>query len=407
MTMEFHSLPPLSLYVHLPWCVEKCPYCDFNSHKAPGEIPADDYVAALTSDLDHALPDVWGRSLQTIFIGGGTPSLFPPKAIGRLLSNIRARFNPAPDIEVTLEANPGTLEAASFAGFRDAGVNRLSLGIQSFDDDMLAALGRIHGAAEAQRAIDRAFAAGFDGVNIDLMYGLPGQSIDAALADLQAAIAAGPGHLSWYELTLEPNTVFWSRPPNLPDDDARADMEDAGFERLRAAGYQRYEVSAWARHDDLRCQHNLNYWYFGDYLGIGAGAHGKLTLPAAGAIERTARVKAPAGYLARAPKGEAVAHRRRLSAADAASEFFLNALRLPAGFDPALFTERTGVPLAWLERELASAEGDGLITRDLGRIRPTARGLSLLNDLLARLDEGTRAWRSGREKVGRIPVVTR
>lgn len=404
--MQLQTLPPLSLYIHLPWCVQKCPYCDFNSHTAPAEIPADAYVAALTADIDHALPEVWGRSLTSVFIGGGTPSLFPPRAIARLLSNVRARFNPAPDIEVTLEANPGTLEAARFGEFRAAGINRLSVGVQSFADEMLARLGRIHDGRAARDAVEAALAAGFDSVNIDLMYGLPGQSPAAAMADLDTALELAPDHVSWYELTLEPNTVFWSRPPaDLPDTDAKADIEDAGFERLRAAGYQRYEISAWALGEQLRCQHNLNYWYFGDYLGIGAGAHGKITHPEPARIERTARVRAPASYLERSPRGEAVAHRQTLQAADAASEFLLNALRLPAGFEPDLLTERTGVPLSWLATPLAAAEADGLLERSFERIRPTPRGLQLLNDLLARFEAETATWRSGRERIARIPVV--
>lgn len=405
--MEFHALPPLSLYLHLPWCISKCPYCDFNSHVAPGELPVDDYVAALIADIDHGLPEVWGRSLASIFIGGGTPSLFPPRAIARLLSQVRARFNPAPDIEVTLEANPGTMEAERFAGFRDAGVNRLSLGVQSFDDRMLAALGRIHDGTAAHAAAQAALAAGFDAVNLDLMYGLPGQTLSDAMRDLDTAIALGPAHVSWYELTLEPNTVFWSRPPSLPDGDSKADIEDSGAQHLGAAGYERYEISAWARSAHLRCRHNLNYWRFGDYLGIGAGAHGKLTLAGEAAIERTARVRSPASYLERAPVGDAVSHRQRLTPADAAFEFLLNALRLPQGFESALFAERTGMPLAAVSRPLAAAEADGLLERDVDCIRPTARGLAFLNDLLARFEVETSQWRSGRERIARIPVVAR
>jgi len=405
--MAFTSLPPLSLYVHLPWCAKKCPYCDFNSHAAPAEIPAEAYVDALLADLDQALPTVWGRPLASVFMGGGTPSLFPPAAIRRLLSAIRARFNPAPDIEITLEANPGTLEAGRFAAFREAGVNRLSLGIQSFDDAMLTALGRIHDGATAHAAAHSALAAGFDSINLDLMYGLPEQGPDAAMQDLDIALGLGPAHISWYELTLEPNTVFWSHPPRLPDTDSKADIEATGSEHLVGAGFARYEISAWARSPTERCQHNLNYWHFGDYLGIGAGAHGKLTLAEEGAIERQARVRAPDKYLERAPAGRAIASRQRLTAADAACEFLLNALRLPAGFEPALFTERTAIPLAWLEAPLAAAEADGLLIRGTDNIRPSGRGLAFLNDLLAYFEEATAAWRTGRERIARIPVVTR
>lgn len=403
--MDRNSPPPLALYIHLPWCVAKCPYCDFNSHTAPAEIPAEEYVDALLADLDHSRPAVWGRVLETIFIGGGTPSLFPPAAIGRLLAAVRARFDTAPDIEVTLEANPGTLDADRFAAFREAGVNRLSLGVQSFNDAMLGALGRIHDAAAAHTAAHRALAAGFTGINVDLMYGLPGQDVAGAMADLDTALALAPAHVSWYELTLEPNTVFWSRPPALPDDDTRADIEAAGTARLEAAGYQRYEISAWASGTANQCRHNLNYWRFGDYLGIGAGAHSKLTFPAEAAIERQTRVRAPAKYLARAPQGAAIAQRQQLSAADAAFEFLLNALRLPAGFERAQFTARTGVELATLEQPLAAAETDGLLLRDGERIRPSARGMCFLNDLLLRFEEATAAWRSGHERINRIPVV--
>ncbi|MDX1609270.1 MAG: radical SAM family heme chaperone HemW [Halofilum sp. (in: g-proteobacteria)] len=403
--MEFHVNPPLTLYVHLPWCVKKCPYCDFNSHEARGELPIERYLEALASDLQQELPDVWGRPLEAVFIGGGTPSLFPPEAIERLLSAVRAYFNPDPEIEITLEANPGTLEAGRFEGFRAAGVNRLSLGIQSFDDERLRALGRIHDATEARAAIEATRAAGFDSFNLDLMYALPGQDIDAALADLDAALAWEPPHLSWYQLTLEPNTVFWSRPPALPDADAAADIESAGLECLAAAGLARYEVSAFARAPEWRCRHNLNYWRFGDYLGIGAGAHGKLTLAAAGAIERRAKVRAPQAWLERADGPERIASRRRLSAGDAAFEFLLNALRLVDGFEPGLFAERTGVPLAWLERPLASAEADGLLERDPQRIRPTPRGLDFHNDLLARFGTEIERWGAGREAAAGLRIV--
>ena len=397
------TLPPLGLYVHLPWCVAKCPYCDFNSHTAPARLPTREYTCALLADLDHALPQLAGRRPRSIFIGGGTPSLFPAADIERLLTGIRDRLQLAADVEITLEANPGTLAAGRFRAFRDAGVNRLSLGIQSFDDTMLAALGRIHDGAGGHRAAETALAAGFDSVNLDLMYGLPGQTVAAAMADLETALALAPDHLSWYELTLEPNTVFWSRPPALPDSDTTADIEAAGSTRLRRAGYERYEVSAWARAPAQRCRHNLNYWSFGDYLGIGAGAHGKLT--DAAAITREARVRAPDKYLQRAPRGAAIAERRCLSSADAAFEFLLNALRMPAGFAIADFEARTGVALAALEPALTAAQDDGLLVRTATAVRPTEPGLTYLNDLLARLDTAIERWRSGRERIARIPVA--
>lgn len=399
------ELPPLGVYVHLPWCAKKCPYCDFNSHAAPAELPAEAYVDALLADLDHALPGVQGRVPTSVFIGGGTPSLFPPDAIARLLAGLAERLALPAATEITLEANPGTVEAGRFEAFRAAGVNRLSLGIQSFADDALAALGRIHDGAAARAAAERALAAGFDSVNLDLMYGLPDQSLDAAIDDLATALALAPDHVSWYELTLEPNTVFWSRPPRLPDDDARADIEAAGADRLAAAGFSRYEISAWARAPALRCRHNLNYWHFGDYVGIGAGAHGKITDPETGAIVREARIRSPDKFLARAPAGEAVASRRVLAPADAACEFLLNALRLPDGFPADLFAARTGLALAWLEAPMASAEADGLLVRDGGRIRPSARGLAFLNDLLLRFEAATSAWHSPRDRLARIPVV--
>ena len=403
--MEFHANPPLTLYVHLPWCVKKCPYCDFNSHEAPGEVPYERYIDALAADLEQELPDVWGRPIEAVFIGGGTPSLFPPRAIERLLSIVRMYLNPAPDIEVTLEANPGTVEAERFRGFREAGVNRLSLGIQSFDDAALARLGRVHDAAAAHAAVETAIAAGFDRINLDLMYALPEQDTAAAMRDLDTALDLGVGHVSWYQLTLEPNTVFWSRPPTLPDNDAVADIEAAGHARLHAAGFHRYEISAWARDRERRCEHNLNYWQFGDYLGIGAGAHGKRTVPARGAIERTNKVRAPQPYLERAAGPERVAHARRLSAADAALEFMLNALRLPDGFHAADFDARTGVPLRWLERPLATAEADGLLGRDAERVWPTARGLAFHNDLVARIAGETETWGTGREAALDLPIV--
>jgi putative oxygen-independent coproporphyrinogen III oxidase len=369
-------LPPLALYVHIPWCVRKCPYCDFNSHERAGALPESEYVERLLRDLEELLPSVWGRRLVSVFIGGGTPSLFSPEAIDRLLAGVRARMRLDPDAEVSLEANPGTVEAARFAGYREAGVNRISIGIQSFHDGMLAALGRIHGADEARRAIDAALAS-FDNVNVDLMYGLPAQTLEMAQADIAEAAGRVP-HVSAYQLTLEPNTVFWSRPPSLPEHDACADMQLAVEETLAASGYEHYETSAFAR-PGRRCQHNLNYWEFGDYLGIGAGAHGKLSF--ADRVSRHSRIKQPRDYL---QAEDTKAEERVLAAKELPLEFMLNALRLVEGFNPSLFTERTGLPLPVVEPELARAEQDGLLERDWRRIRPSARGRRFLNELLER-----------------------
>ncbi|OGA72316.1 MAG: YggW family oxidoreductase [Betaproteobacteria bacterium RIFCSPLOWO2_12_FULL_65_14] len=368
------ALPPLALYVHIPWCVRKCPYCDFNSHERAGALPEQEYVARLMRDIEESLPSVWGRRVVSVFIGGGTPSLFSPESIDALLSGARARLALEPDAEITLEANPGTVEAARFRGFREAGVNRISIGVQSFDDRMLGALGRIHSGLEALRAIEAA-AACFDNVNIDLMYALPGQSAAMARADLQQAIRLGVPHVSAYQLTIEPNTVFWSRPPALPEHDAAADMQLALEDLLGAAGYQHYETSAFAR-PARRCRHNLNYWQFGDYLGIGAGAHGKVSF--ADRVTRHARAKQPAEYM----KADAQPQESVVAAGELPFEFMLNALRLVEGFAPALFTERTGLPITVVERELEAAEARGLLERDWKRIRPSVRGRRFLNELL-------------------------
>jgi oxygen-independent coproporphyrinogen-3 oxidase len=371
-------LPPLSLYVHLPWCVRKCPYCDFNSHEAHGALPEDAYVDALLADLAVAAPAAAGRELATIFIGGGTPSLFPAAAIGRLLDGVRRALPEAGDAEVTLEANPGTAEAARFRGYRDAGVNRLSIGVQSFDPRQLRALGRIHDEREARGAVELALAS-FRRVNLDLMYALPGQSPEDALADAEAALASGASHLSFYQLTIEPNTVFFSRPPPLPAEEEAAAIEDAVHARLAEAGFGRYEVSAWAR-PGQECRHNLNYWRFGDYLGIGAGAHAKLTAPD-GRVTRESRTRAPADYLRRAATG-ALAESRTVAPAELPFEFMMNALRLPGGFPEKLFTERTGLPLSAAEPGLTTAIDRGLLERTRGELRPTPLGLRFLNDLV-------------------------
>ena len=369
-------LPPLALYVHIPWCVRKCPYCDFNSHERGGELPEREYVARLIQDLEAMLPSVWGRRLVSVFIGGGTPSLFSPEAIDELLAAVRARLPLEPGAEVTLEANPGTVEAARFAGFRSAGVNRISLGIQSFDDAKLAALGRIHSAAEARRAVDAALAS-FDNVNLDLMYGLPGQSLEAATADIRQAIACGVPHVSAYQLTIEPNTVFYSQRPKLPAHDVSADMQLAIEGALAAAGYEHYETSAFAR-PGQRCRHNLNYWQFGDYLGIGAGAHGKVSFP--DRVTRHERIKQPAQYL----NSAATVSERVVPVGELPFEFMLNALRLVEGFPVTLFQERTGLSPLVIQRNLERAERDGLLEHDWQRVRPSARGRLFLNELLER-----------------------
>jgi len=376
---RFAALPPLSLYVHIPWCVRKCPYCDFNSHEAGGDPPEGAYVDALLADLEFALPSIWGRRVGSVFIGGGTPSLFSAAAIDRLLAGIRARVPLAPDAEVTLEANPGTFERDRFAGFRAAGVNRLSLGIQSFAPRHLQALGRIHDAAEARAAAEAALAI-FGNVNLDLMYALPQQTLAEAEADAAAALAFGAPHLSFYHLTLEPNTLFHRYPPPLPDDDAAADIEDAVHAAVAAAGYGHYETSAFARAGH-ECRHNLNYWRFGDYLGIGAGAHSKLSLPER--VLRQMRWKQPKQYLHAVGRGAPVQDESTVEKGDIGFEFMLNALRLTGGVAAASFAERTGFPLAIVERELAAAVRRGMLDPDPATLRATPLGRRFLNDLQA------------------------
>ena len=371
--VRLKALPPLALYVHIPWCVRKCPYCDFNSHERAAELPEKEYIQKLMLDLEGMLPSVWGRRLVSVFIGGGTPSLFSPEAIDALLSGVRARLPLEPGAEVTLEANPGTVEAARFRGFRDAGVNRISIGVQSFDAAMLARLGRIHSADEARRAIAAALAA-FDNVNVDLMYGLPGQTAAMARADIEEAARIGVPHVSAYQLTIEPNTVFWSKPPVLPSHDLCADMQLVVEEVLQQQDYQHYETSAFAR-PGRRCRHNLNYWEFGDYLGIGAGAHGKLSFP--DRITRHERIKQPMEYLKGGTAKESTVRVEQIP-----FEFMLNALRLVDGFDATLFGERTGLPLTRIAPQLANAEERGLIERDPRRIAPTEKGRAFLNELL-------------------------
>ncbi len=378
-TLALGALPPLSLYVHLPWCLKKCPYCDFNSHEARSAPPVARYLDALRCDLEAALPLVWGRRVHSVFIGGGTPSLFAPEAIDLLLADVRARLPLEPGCEITLEANPGTFERDRFRGYRAAGVTRLSVGVQSFDDAALAAIGRVHDGAQARAALAEAREA-FDTFNLDLMYALPGQTLAALESDLRTALEFRPPHLSIYHLTIEANTVFAKYPPALPDEDSSFDMLDRIVELTAAHGLGRYEVSAFAR-PGHRCAHNLNYWEFGDYLGIGAGAHGKLSFPHR--VLRQVRVREPERYIAQALAGRAVAQEDEVARKALPFEFMLNALRLKDGFELARFGERTGLPLTAIEAPLAVAEQRGLLARDLQRAWPTARGFDLLSDLQA------------------------
>lgn len=376
------QLPPLALYVHLPWCVRKCPYCDFNSHEARGGVPERAYVSALLNDLESQLPRVWGRRLESIFIGGGTPSLFSPEAIDELLSGIRARLPWRPDLEVTLEANPGTVEHGLFGGYREAGINRLSLGIQSFDRELLGRIGRIHDDRDAYRAIEEARAGGFDNLNLDLMFGLPGQSLQQGLADLQAAVGARPEHISWYQLTLEPNTLFAARPPTLPPEETVDALFTHGQLLLRDEGYTRYEISAYARAGQ-ECRHNRNYWEFGDYLGLGAGAHGKLTDVARGTIDRLLQPRQPEAYL----QDPCSVRVTPIAQRALPFEFMLNALRLTRGVPAALFAERTGLPISILAEARTQALDQGLLEPDPEVLRATDLGLRFLNDLLERFLE--------------------
>nr|WP_024309845.1 radical SAM family heme chaperone HemW [Pseudomonas sp. P818] len=371
-------LPPLALYIHIPWCVRKCPYCDFNSHAAGPTLPEEEYVDALLADLDTDLRHVHGRPLTSIFFGGGTPSLFSDRALGRLLEGVERRVAFAPDIEITLEANPGTFEQAKFKGYRSLGINRLSIGVQSFQEAKLKALGRIHDGNEAIRAADMARTAGFDNFNLDLMHGLPEQSIEDALFDLRTAISQGPTHLSWYQLTMEPNTVFWSQPPVLPEDDLLWDIQEAGQALLAAEGYAQYEVSAYAQ-PGKQARHNLNYWTFGDFLGIGAGAHAKLST-SHGRIQRTWKTRLPKDYLD--PAKAFQAGERTLEADELPFEFLMNVLRLTEGAPAELFTQRTGLPLQQLEQARREAERQGLLQADPARLVATAKGQLFLNDLL-------------------------
>ncbi|HEU0188362.1 MAG TPA: radical SAM family heme chaperone HemW [Gallionella sp.] len=376
--VNFQALPPLSLYIHIPWCVRKCPYCDFNSHEARGGFSEKEYVTALVHDLELALPLIWGRKVYTVFFGGGTPSLLSGESIAEILRNVRMLLPLDLGAEITLEANPGTVEAARFAAYHDAGVNRLSLGIQSFNGAHLQALGRIHNADEARRAIEIA-QQHFDNLNLDLMYALPKQSLEQALQDVQTALAFAPQHLSCYHLTLEPNTLFYRNPPPLPDDDASSDMQSSIEELLAAHGYQHYETSAFAQ-PKRQSRHNLNYWQFGDYLGIGAGAHSKLSFH--DKVIRQARHRQPQAYMEQVAKGTPLQSEHEVGRDELAFEFMMNALRLNQGFDSVLFQERTSLPLLGIRRELEEAERRGLLVRDHQRIAPTQLGQRFLNDLL-------------------------
>ena len=378
----FKTLPPLSLYIHIPWCVRKCPYCDFNSHEATGAAPERRYIDALISDLDHSLPKIWGRRVYSIFFGGGTPSLFSARAIDEILAAVRARVTLDVEAEITLEANPGTFEANKFRGYREAGVNRLSIGIQSFNDQHLTALGRIHNCNEARSAIDIA-QDNFDNINLDVMFALPGaesrQTLEECEQDIDTALSFGANHLSIYHLTLEANTLFHRFPPKLPDDEAAADMQEMIQRKLLVAGYAHYETSAYAR-PGAECRHNLNYWRFGDYLGIGAGAHGKISF--ADRVTREARYKQPSAFMENAVVGTAIQEEKTIARNELAFEFMLNALRLTDGFAVSLFTERTGLPITAITRQLDLAEARGLIVRDITHIQPTEKGQLFLNDLL-------------------------
>jgi len=378
---NFTILPPLSLYIHVPWCVRKCPYCDFNSHKSPDHIPENDYIDALIRDLEQEVPSVWGRTVNSIFIGGGTPSLFSAEAYDRLFSSIRALLPLSPHAEITLEANPGTFEQGRFADYLSLGINRLSIGIQSFNDQSLEALGRIHDKNQAIKAVETAHKVGFENFNLDLMFGLPHQTARTAQYDIDTAIALEPTHISYYQLTIEPNTLFYQQPPTLPDDDPIIDWQIDSQERLANAGYQQYEVSAYAK-DNKQCQHNLNYWQFGDYLGIGAGAHGKITDAAQQSITRRSKQKQPQAFMESAGQASVILTDETISTKDIGFEFMLNALRLTDGFPTPLFYQHAGVPISHIDQALEQAQQQGLLERDIHFIRPTEKGQRYLNNLI-------------------------
>ncbi|WP_455209645.1 radical SAM family heme chaperone HemW [Kaarinaea lacus] len=378
---NFTSQPPLSLYVHFPWCVRKCPYCDFNSHAIKAGIDEQRYIQSLLKDLEQDLPRIWGRRVVSVFMGGGTPSLFSPESIDRLLSELRARVMLHPGAEVTMEANPGTVDYDKFAEFHDAGVNRLSIGVQSFNDAQLQAIGRIHGRKESIKAVETAHDAGFDNINVDLMFALPEQSLQQALEDVATAVALEPAHISFYQLTLEPNTWFYHHPPALPEDEVTWEIQTHSQAYLAKQGFAQYEVSAYAK-NQRHCIHNMNYWQFGDYLGIGAGAHGKITDVNAQRIVRMSKLKQPMDYMKRAGNNQGILSEQELSRKDVGLEFVMNALRLNEGFAPPLFYERTGQPLRIIEAPLRRAKALGLLEWSVERIRPTERGRLYLNELL-------------------------
>lgn len=373
------ELPLLSLYVHIPWCVRKCPYCDFNSHESNGELPETQYIDALLQDFRNAKQYAQGRTLQSIFFGGGTPSLFSAPGYVRLLKGLQEIIPFSVDIEITLEANPGTAEREKFADYRRAGINRLSIGVQSFDDLQLHSLGRIHGSDDARSAIEFAREAGFDNLNIDIMYGLRGQTTASAMRDLKTAIAFEPEHLSWYQLTIEPNTEFYKRPPVLPEDDALIDIQDSGLALLQTNGYARYEISAFARKAKM-ARHNLNYWRFGDYIGIGAGAHGKITQVAQGQIVRTRNKKQPEHYLNTQQKF--LAEITPIPVGELAIEYLLNVLRMPEGFSTSAFEAATGLGFELIQKQVSSLQVQELLSFEDSHVRPTEKGQQFLNSVL-------------------------
>ena len=376
----FSGNPPLSLYVHMPWCVRKCPYCDFNSHQAPDTLAGDEYINALIADLENDLPMVWGRVVQSIYFGGGTPSLFTAGQIGEFLSAARARLDLRPDMEITLEANPGTIERDSFSAYADAGINRVSLGVQSFSDESLKRLGRIHGKSDIDKSLQSLDRAGIRNFNIDLMYALPGQGAEQSARDVELAIEAHPAHISFYQLTIEPNTAFAANPPVLPIEDQAWDMQQAGQDMLEAAGYGQYEISAFSR-ADFESRHNLNYWRYGDFLAIGAGAHGKITMPAENAVRRYAKHRHPRQYLKGVENADWYAQVRVLSEQERVFEFFLNQLRLKHGVVIDDFPVRTGLPWQLVESRVQGAIEKGLLEESQGRLKPTGLGWRFVNDI--------------------------
>lgn len=378
--MPLSQLPPLALYIHIPWCIQKCPYCDFNSHQLKQTIPEQDYISRLLFDLEQEMPNIWGRQLSSIFIGGGTPSLLSANSYDQLLSGVRALLPFQSSMEVTMEANPGSVEADKFRGFFEAGINRISIGVQSFDNQFLTSLGRVHDGDEALRAFEIARQAGFDNINLDLMFGLPQQSIEQALTDLKQAITLSPEHLSWYQLTLEPNTLFYHHPPPMPDDELTAQMSEDGIKLLHQFDYLQYEVSAYSRNGKFPSRHNLNYWQFGDYLGIGAGAHGKISRLDNQTITRKSKKRNPKDYLDNSKT--LIDVEKQLTQQELPLEFMMNAMRLKNGVDSELFFQTTGMLLEQLEPRLSQAETDGLLARTTNNIRPTNQGFAFLNQLL-------------------------